>query len=206
MDMDRLSGSSRGCQGAEVHERSRRSHPDVESLAGTGSGGQGRRGAVRRSSWVLPRVALEGVGGLGPQGVHREFIPRGQSRGPGALTVCGGRQSVRGTDGWVQKRSRVHSSVGPAGDCRVAGSQPGFPRCGTIRRTVTAAALQGLENGSLIVAGHLLGVRFEGQQGGDRDFHCEISDSANCASSHLVVEVPPGRDYCDARKYVWSLG
>jgi hypothetical protein len=69
----------------------------------------------------------------------------------------------------------------------------------------SSAAIQGLENGSVIVAGYLLGVRFEGQQGGDRDFHCEMSDSANWDSPHLVIEVPPGRDYCDARKYIWAL-
>lgn len=67
------------------------------------------------------------------------------------------------------------------------------------------SAIPGFEDVKMVVAGYLLGVRFEGQPGGDRDFHCEISDSQAWNSPHLIVEIPPGQAYCDARKYVWSL-
>jgi hypothetical protein len=66
-------------------------------------------------------------------------------------------------------------------------------------------ALVGYEDFKVIVGGYLLGVRFEGQAGGDRDFHCEISDSKNWNTPHLVVEVPPGPTFCDARKAIWDL-
>ncbi|MGH7485266.1 MAG: hypothetical protein ACREMY_06615 [bacterium] len=66
-------------------------------------------------------------------------------------------------------------------------------------------AIPGFEDWKIIVGGYLLGVRFEGQPGGDHDFHCEISDSKNWQSQHLVVEVPPGEAFCGARKAVWDL-
>jgi hypothetical protein len=63
------------------------------------------------------------------------------------------------------------------------------------------SAIPGFEDVKIVVAGYLLGVRFEGQPGGNRDFHCEISDSRAWNSPHLIVEIPPGEAYCDARKY-----
>jgi hypothetical protein len=66
-------------------------------------------------------------------------------------------------------------------------------------------AIPGFEDFKVIVGGYLLGVRFEGQPGGDHDIHCEISDSRNWNSPHLVVEVPPGDAFCAARKTVWDL-
>jgi hypothetical protein len=51
--------------------------------------------------------------------------------------------------------------------------------------------------------GFLLAARFEKVNQGDgkdNDFHLEISDSKNWKSRHVIVEVPPGPEYCDARK------
>jgi hypothetical protein len=39
----------------------------------------------------------------------------------------------------------------------------------------------------------------------DHDLHAEIAGSNKWNSPHLIVEVPPGAEYCTARKALWNL-
>ena len=41
--------------------------------------------------------------------------------------------------------------------------------------------------------------------GHDNDFHLEVSDSQKWRSKHLIVEIPPGPEYCDARKQLFDI-
>jgi hypothetical protein len=41
--------------------------------------------------------------------------------------------------------------------------------------------------------------------GKDNDFHIEISDSKKWQSKHVIVEAPPGPEYCDARKRIFDI-
>ncbi len=64
-----------------------------------------------------------------------------------------------------------------------------------------------VEKRVVTLQGFLMAVRFE-RLGPlqDQDFHIQLSDSPDwSASKHLIIEVPPGEDYCDARKTIWQL-
>jgi hypothetical protein len=69
--------------------------------------------------------------------------------------------------------------------------------------------LQGFETIKVTLEGFLLGAMFERKvqqgDGKDNDFHLEISDSQNWKSRHVIVEVPPGPEYCDARKQIFDI-
>ena len=39
----------------------------------------------------------------------------------------------------------------------------------------------------------------------DNDIHAEVAGSKNWNDPHLIVEVPPGQEYCAARKALWTL-
>ncbi len=55
------------------------------------------------------------------------------------------------------------------------------------------------------VSGFILATQFErytGSPGPDNDFHMEVSESTKWNSPHFIVEVPAGKQYCDARKVV----
>jgi hypothetical protein len=64
-----------------------------------------------------------------------------------------------------------------------------------------------LEKRVVTLRAFVMAVRFEKFLGfSDQDFHIELSDSRDWnASNHLVVEIPPGPVYCDARKAMWQL-
>lgn len=67
----------------------------------------------------------------------------------------------------------------------------------------------GLEDRLVTIDGFLMGARFERatptSKGKDNDLHIEIADTADWNQDHLIVEVPPGKDFCDARKAIWDL-
>jgi hypothetical protein len=67
----------------------------------------------------------------------------------------------------------------------------------------------GLEDRLVTIDGYLVGARFERatptSKGKDNDLHLEIADTADWNQDHLIVEVPPGQDFCDARKAIWDM-
>jgi hypothetical protein len=63
--------------------------------------------------------------------------------------------------------------------------------------------MPGLETTRVKLSGFLLGAKFE--RTGDHDIHVEIGDQAQCQTPHLVVEVPPGPAYCQARTNLCNL-
>lgn len=73
-------------------------------------------------------------------------------------------------------------------------------------RVPAAEAMEGLETTEVTLEGFLVGVRFERHtrpgDGKDNDFHVEIAPSGEWQSEHVVVEVPPGEEYCEARQFV----
>src|SRR4029453_165311 len=74
--------------------------------------------------------------------------------------------------------------------------------------TTSTPVLKGFETIKVTLEGFLLAARFERKvkegDGKDTDFHLEISDSKNWKSRHVIVEVPPGPEYCDARKQIFD--
>ena len=75
--------------------------------------------------------------------------------------------------------------------------------------TTSTKAMNGFETVKVTLEGFLLGARFERQvhqgDGKDNDFHVEISDQSKWKSKHVIVEVPPGPEYCEARKRIFDL-
>ncbi len=67
----------------------------------------------------------------------------------------------------------------------------------------------GLEDRLVTIDGYLMGARFERatptSKGKDNDLHIEIADTADWNQDHLIVEVPPEKNFCDARKAIWDL-
>ncbi len=63
--------------------------------------------------------------------------------------------------------------------------------------------MRGLEDRQVTLRGFLMGAKFE--RSADQDIHAEIAGSEDWDDKHIVVEVPPGRAFCDARKALWSL-
>jgi len=51
--------------------------------------------------------------------------------------------------------------------------------------------------------GYLLASHFKKRE--DHDLHAELSATPDWNSDHLIVKVPPGQEYCAARKALWSL-
>jgi hypothetical protein len=65
--------------------------------------------------------------------------------------------------------------------------------------------LPDIETIEITVQGFILAAQFEkqtGPKGPDNDFHMELSGSKKWNSDHVIVEVPPGKQFCDARKVV----
>jgi hypothetical protein len=75
--------------------------------------------------------------------------------------------------------------------------------------TTSTKVINGVETVKVTLEGFLLGAKFERHKsqgdGKDNDFHIEISDSKKWKSKHLIVEVPPGAEYCDARKEIFDI-
>jgi len=61
--------------------------------------------------------------------------------------------------------------------------------------------MQGLETQTVTLEGYLVAAKFDA----DRDLHAEIAGSPTWATPHVIVEVPPGQNYCAARKALWGL-
>jgi hypothetical protein len=75
--------------------------------------------------------------------------------------------------------------------------------------TTSTKVINGIETTRVTLEGFLLGAKFERNvhagDGKDNDFHIEISDSKRWKSKHVIVEVPPGPEYCDARKQIFDI-
>lgn len=69
--------------------------------------------------------------------------------------------------------------------------------------------LVGVETIQVTLEGFLLGAKFERhvKKGDDKDndFHLELSDSKKWKSKHVIVEVPPGAEYCAARQQIFDI-
>jgi hypothetical protein len=81
---------------------------------------------------------------------------------------------------------------------------------GSVSKPVPAAsAMDGVETVEVTVRAFLQAVRFEkhgkAKDGKDNDFHVEISGTSKWKSPHVIVEVPPGTEYCKARQKVVDL-
>src|SRR5437899_11837969 len=64
-------------------------------------------------------------------------------------------------------------------------------------------AMPGIETQTVTLDGFLVAAKIEATA--DHDIHAEIAESSKWETPHVVVEVPPGPAYCDARKKLWSL-
>jgi len=58
-----------------------------------------------------------------------------------------------------------------------------------------------LETQTVTLQGFLMAAKLDA----DNDIHAEIAGSKNWNDPHLIVEVPPGQEYCSARKALWAL-
>jgi len=76
-------------------------------------------------------------------------------------------------------------------------------------KKITTNVIKGIETVKVTLEGFLLGAKFERNvhtgDGKDNDFHIEISDSKKWQSKHVIVEAPPGPEYCDARKQIFYI-
>jgi len=66
-----------------------------------------------------------------------------------------------------------------------------------------AQAMSGIETVRVTLHGYLVAARFEREE--DHDIHAEIAASPTWNSPHVIVEVPPGQNYCEARRALWAL-
>lgn len=67
-------------------------------------------------------------------------------------------------------------------------------------RVPAARPLQGIETQTVTLEGYLVAAKFDA----DRDIHAEIGVLPQWTRPLVVVEVPPGEDYCAARKALWG--
>ena len=64
-------------------------------------------------------------------------------------------------------------------------------------------AIAGAETVRVTLRGYLLAARFERSE--DQDIHAEIGAKPEWQTEHVIVEVPPGPGFCDARKALWGF-
>jgi len=69
----------------------------------------------------------------------------------------------------------------------------------------TSEPIPNIETKKVTIQGYLLAAKFEGSKTGDRDIHAEISDTNIWRSKHMIIEVPPGNEYCSPRKKLWQM-
>ena len=62
-------------------------------------------------------------------------------------------------------------------------------------------AMKGIETQKVTLKGFLMGAKLDP----DHDIHAEVAGSPKWATPHLIVEVPPGQQYCAARKALWDI-
>lgn len=65
------------------------------------------------------------------------------------------------------------------------------------------APIAGAETVRVTVRGYLLGAHFERE--GDHDMQAELAAGPEWNSDHILLELAPGADYCDARHDLWQL-
>jgi hypothetical protein len=64
-------------------------------------------------------------------------------------------------------------------------------------------AIRDVETKKVTIEAYLLAAKFKADE--DHDIHAEISDSPEWNSDHIIIEVPPGEEYCKPRKALWSI-
>jgi hypothetical protein len=65
------------------------------------------------------------------------------------------------------------------------------------------APIEGAETMRVIVRGYLLGAHFE--RDGDHDMQAEIAAGPEWNTDHVLLELAPGTEYCEARHSLWQL-
>jgi hypothetical protein len=63
--------------------------------------------------------------------------------------------------------------------------------------------IEGFETVTVTVRGFLLAAKFEG--GEDKDIHAQVAVDSDIHSDQLIIEVPAGRSFCNARKALWEF-
>jgi hypothetical protein len=61
--------------------------------------------------------------------------------------------------------------------------------------------MKDIETQAVTLQGFLMAAKLDP----DHDLHAEIAGSNKWNTPHLIVEVPPGQEYCSARKALWDL-
>jgi hypothetical protein len=61
--------------------------------------------------------------------------------------------------------------------------------------------MKGIETQQVTVKGFLVAAKVDQ----DNDIHAEIAGSPEWDTPHLIAEVPPGQEYCSARKALWEI-
>jgi hypothetical protein len=65
------------------------------------------------------------------------------------------------------------------------------------------APIEGAETMRVTVRGYLLGAHFE--RDGDHDMQAEIAAGPEWDTDHVLLELAPGTEYCEARHSLWQL-
>jgi hypothetical protein len=77
------------------------------------------------------------------------------------------------------------------------------------RKISEQEALRDMETIEVTLQCWLLATRLEHSEGNskekDNDFHIEVGGEPRWDTPHVIVEIPPGPDYCDARQRVRNL-
>jgi len=63
--------------------------------------------------------------------------------------------------------------------------------------------IEGAEDMIVKLTGYVMAVKF--MRDGDHDLHVELGATPDWNSDHVVVEMSPGADYCDARANLWKI-
>ncbi len=64
-------------------------------------------------------------------------------------------------------------------------------------------AIKDVETVRVTLRGFLLGARFERDD--DHDIHAELGATNDWDTKHVIVEIPPGAEWCQARQALWGL-
>jgi hypothetical protein len=73
-----------------------------------------------------------------------------------------------------------------------------------VPQTIPAESpIEGAETIRVALRGYLLGARFE--RDADHDIQVELGASPNWNTDHVLVELPPGDEFCEARRELWSI-
>lgn len=63
--------------------------------------------------------------------------------------------------------------------------------------------IQAAETNRVTLRGYLLSARFEREE--DHDIQAEIGATPEWNTGHVIVELAPGGEYCQARRALWNL-